>query len=150
MIGTAGVLEAANKRSSDVIWLGTGAASTASLTGVSVLWTVIYDTIYASQDREDDVKIGLKSTAVLFGQWTKAFLAANWTLLAGLLVYTGFDLGFGKLYYGFTVGGCLPSLGMMIIKVDLKDSANCWWWFRYGFWLAGGSIAAGLLTECIF
>jgi 4-hydroxybenzoate polyprenyltransferase len=53
-------------------------------------------------------------------------------------------------YYAISVGGCVASLGAMILKVDLKDPSSCWWWFRYGFWLAGGSITGGLLWQaCI-
>jgi 4-hydroxybenzoate polyprenyltransferase len=149
VVGTAGVLEAADPGKGADVWAGTTRTSTACLTAAAVLWTVIYDTIYAFQDMDDDVKVGLKSTAVLFDEWTKEFLAVNLGGLAGLLAYLGKLLELGGLYHGFAVGGCLLSLGIMIIKVDLRDPASCWWWFRYGFWLAGGSIALGLILECL-
>lgn len=149
VMGTASVLQVAQKGKEGEIWQGTTGTSTACLTAAAALWTVIYDTIYAFQDKEDDIKVGLKSTAVLFGEWTKLFLAINLGFLTALLVYIGYLDGWGELYYGCTVGGCLLSLGTMIIKVDLRDPSSCWWWFRYGFWLAGGSIAVGLLLEYI-
>jgi 4-hydroxybenzoate polyprenyltransferase len=69
-VGTAGVLAIAQpgEDSGGSVWSGTLSKSTAALTAAVVLWMVIYDTIYAFQDRADDVKIGLKSTAVLFGE----------------------------------------------------------------------------------
>ncbi|KAK0615332.1 UbiA prenyltransferase family-domain-containing protein [Bombardia bombarda] len=125
-------------------------ASTTCLFGASALWTVIYDTIYAFQDVADDEKIGIKSTAVFFRAWTKPFL---WTVLAavvGLLGTYGAFVFDGEVrvgYYLVVVGGSLLSLGAMIAKVDLDDPLSCWLWFRYGFWLAGGSIAGGLLLQ---
>ncbi|RYP10036.1 hypothetical protein DL765_008235 [Monosporascus sp. GIB2] len=88
---------------------------------VSVLWTTIYDTIYAYQDLKDDVKFGVKSTAVLFENRTKSFL---WILLfftlASLVAY-GQLTSMGLTYYVITVGGCLSSLGSMVANVQLQD-----------------------------
>ena len=55
------------------------------LGGIS--WTMAYDTIYAHQDKEDDVLIGLKSTALLFGKSTKSWLIVFFTLSLALLTY---------------------------------------------------------------
>jgi 4-hydroxybenzoate polyprenyltransferase len=124
-------------------------SSTAYLFLASILWTTIYDTIYAHQDLQDDLKVGLKSFAVLMRENTKPLL---WFLLADMLVLLGvcgWINGFGLQYYIIATGGCFSGLGIMIAKVELKNSSSCWWWFRYGFWLAGGSIAGGLLSEYI-
>ncbi|KAI1776759.1 prenyltransferase [Hypoxylon cercidicola] len=115
----------------------------------SVLWTVIYDTIYAFQDIVDDEKIGLKSTAVLFREWTKPFLWVSLSCVAVLLVAYGQFCAAGIGFYSVAMGGCLLSLGTMILKVDLRSPLSCWWWFRYGFWLAGGSIISGLVLTSI-
>ncbi|KAI1398497.1 UbiA prenyltransferase [Hypoxylon fuscum] len=123
--------------------------STASLFLASILWTVIYDSIYAHQDVKDDIKVGLKSIAVLFMDHTKPLL---WLLLGCMvaLLYTcGNLLNMSIPFYVIAGGGCLLSLGAMIANVELKDSASCWWWFRYGFWLAGGAIAGGLVSEYV-
>jgi 4-hydroxybenzoate polyprenyltransferase len=77
------------------------------------------------------------------------FLAVDLVGLTGLLVYIGDVLKLGVLFYSFAVSGSLLSLGSKIVKVDLTNPTNCWWWFRYGFWLAGGSISIGLLSECL-
>ncbi|KAL2177754.1 UbiA prenyltransferase family-domain-containing protein [Thermothelomyces heterothallicus CBS 202.75] len=120
---------------------------TVCLMGACLLWTVLYDTVYAHQDVEDDRKLGLKSTAVLLGDRSKPALWCVLGAMLALLAVPGRAAGMGPPYYLFTLGGCLASLGTMVYRVDLKDPASCWWWFRYGFWLAGGSIAAGLVSE---
>ncbi|KAF2744282.1 UbiA-domain-containing protein [Sporormia fimetaria CBS 119925] len=146
LVGTASVLEAGGYGQGKSNWTDATATSTACLTAAMVLWTVIYDTIYAFQDREDDVKVGLKSTAVLFNTWTKTFLTVNLGVMVVLLAYVGRTLELGLMYYGFSVGGCTIPLGAMIACVDLSSPSNCWWWFKHAFWLTGSSIAVGLLV----
>ncbi|KAI2643724.1 UbiA prenyltransferase family-domain-containing protein [Xylaria nigripes] len=113
----------------------------------SILWTIIYDTIYAHQDLKDDLKVGVKSMAVLFGDFTKLFLWLILGCMVALLCMAGVLEQMGWQYYGIAAGGSALSLGVMISSVQLKDSTSCWWWFRYGFWLAGSSVAGGLLSE---
>ncbi|KAI8963315.1 UbiA prenyltransferase [Daldinia sp. FL1419] len=124
-----------------------GNYSTTCLFLACILWTVIYDTIYAHQDVKDDTKINLKSMAVLSGNKAKHLF---WALLSGMLGFlslSGYLAQMGPWYYILAVGGCFASLGIMILNVDLGDSLSCWLWFRYGFWLAGGSMTIGLLSE---
>jgi len=59
---------------------------------INLLWTVIYDTEYAMSDREDDLLIGVKSTAILFGQHDRSVLAAMQAVMLGLLIWFGFWL----------------------------------------------------------
>ncbi|KAK8100144.1 hypothetical protein PG999_010518 [Apiospora kogelbergensis] len=107
-------------------------------------WTVIYDTVYACLDVEEDKRLGLGSTAVLFGRHVKLVLAL---LLAVMLACLG---GFGHLfaagapYYAVALGGSALSLGAMLVFVDLASGPSIWWWFTYGFWFTGGSMAVGL------
>ncbi|KAK4148766.1 hypothetical protein C8A00DRAFT_47468 [Chaetomidium leptoderma] len=113
-----------------------------------VLWTAIYDTIYAHQDRKDDAALGLRSMAVLFGERaTKPVLWLALACMAGLLAACGTAAGMAWPYLAVSLTGCVLSLGAMIANVELADAASCWWWFRYGFWLAGSSIAGGLAVE---
>lgn len=113
----------------------------------SVLWTVIYDTLYAHQDLQADLQVGIKSLAVLFQGRTKMLL---WPLLAGMatmLVMCGQASGLGAVYYIVAVGGAIGSLFAMILMVDLKNTQNCWWWFSKGFWSVGAAVTCGLLGE---
>jgi 4-hydroxybenzoate polyprenyltransferase len=65
----------------------------------NVLWSVIYDTQYAMVDREDDRKIGVKSTAILFGDWDKRIIGYLQLALLVLLVGIGLLTGRGWIYY---------------------------------------------------
>ena len=67
--------------------------------GIALVWAVIYDTFYAMVDREDDRRIGVKSTAVLFGE-VDLFVIAGLQLVMLLgLVFVGFRAGLGSWYY---------------------------------------------------
>ena len=61
----------------------------------SIAWVIGYDTIYAHQDREDDALIGIKSTAILFGEHTKPLLAVFYALAVVLLALAGWSAGAG-------------------------------------------------------
>lgn len=66
---------------------------------VNIIWSVIYDTQYAMVDRDDDLKIGVKSTAILFGQYDKLIIGLLQLLVVGLLLVIGSLAGLGTLYY---------------------------------------------------
>jgi 4-hydroxybenzoate polyprenyltransferase len=114
-----------------------------------VVWTVIYDTVYAHQDLQADLRVGIKSLAVLLQGRTKMALWFFLGIMGSLLVKCGRGSQFGPVYYLVGVGGSLVSLGMMVARVNLRDSRSCWWWFSNGFWLTGIAITAGLLGEYI-
>ncbi|MFL0797846.1 MAG: 4-hydroxybenzoate octaprenyltransferase [Cellvibrionaceae bacterium] len=69
------------------------------LYGAVVLWTVAYDTFYAMVDRDDDLKIGVKSTAVLFGSYDRLITALLQLGTLGLLVMLGGYYGRGAIYF---------------------------------------------------
>lgn len=62
-------------------------------------WAVAYDTIYAMMDIEDDIRVGVKSTAILFGEYIKAAVAFFFGLTVILLVYLGFASALGTFYF---------------------------------------------------
>ncbi|HEC8326209.1 4-hydroxybenzoate octaprenyltransferase [Providencia huaxiensis] len=66
---------------------------------VNIIWSVIYDTQYAMVDRDDDLKIGVKSTAILFGQYDKLIIGVLQFLMVALLLVIGSLAGLGTLYY---------------------------------------------------
>jgi 4-hydroxybenzoate polyprenyltransferase len=61
---------------------------------INVIWSVIYDTLYAMVDRDDDISIGLKSTAILFGSHDLLILRVLKILMVALLVWLGVQLQF--------------------------------------------------------
>lgn len=116
----------------------------------SVIWTVIYDTIYGFQDYKDDIRIGVKSTAVLFGKWGKPILWFLSNVLVALILVSGCFGEMSLMYFVPAVGGCFASLNFMMVRVDLQSPVSCSWWFTYGFWGPAGSISGGLLCEYFY
>lgn len=63
------------------------------LLAVNTVWSVIYDTLYAMVDRDDDIAVGVKSTAILFGKYDLVILAVLMTVMLSLLLFLGIALG---------------------------------------------------------
>jgi len=82
------------------------------LYAAKLLWTVAYDTQYAMVDRDDDLKIGVKSTAVLFGRYDKLMVGLLQLAALGLLVWVGQLEQLGLWYYL----GLLAALGFFIYQ----------------------------------
>jgi 4-hydroxybenzoate polyprenyltransferase len=66
----------------------------------AVLWAAVYDTIYAMVDREDDLKIGVRSSAVLFSDMDKLLIGVMQAMMLYALVLIGRDMHFGRWYEG--------------------------------------------------
>ncbi|MBY6190896.1 4-hydroxybenzoate octaprenyltransferase [Microbulbifer agarilyticus] len=66
----------------------------------NLLWTVAYDTFYAMVDRDDDLQIGVKSTAILFGELDKAMTASLQAMVVVALLMLGGRADLGSIYYG--------------------------------------------------
>ncbi len=90
----------------------------------SISWVIGYDTIYAHQDREDDLLIGIKSTALLFGENTRPMLAAFYAGAAVLIGIAGLLAGGGWI---FLLGllGFAAHLSWQVRRLDIDDSAHC-------------------------
>jgi 4-hydroxybenzoate polyprenyltransferase len=95
----------------------------------AILWDLGFDTIYAHQDRDDDALIGVKSTARLFGDQTRPFLAACYGGTVIVLAAAGFVAGLGAWFYPALA---LPALllGRQVMKLDIHDPAACLALFR--------------------
>lgn len=90
----------------------------------SILWVIGYDTIYAHQDRDDDLLIGIKSTALLFGERTPTMLATFYAGAIVLIAAAGFMAGGGII---FTIGiiGFAAHLAWQVSRLDIDDPAHC-------------------------
>lgn len=75
---------------------------------VNALWTIAYDTLYAMVDRDDDLKIGIKSTAILFGRFDKMIVGALQLVTLAMLIYLGmwYELG-ASYYWSLLIAGAL-------------------------------------------
>jgi 4-hydroxybenzoate polyprenyltransferase len=90
----------------------------------SISWVIAYDTIYAHQDREDDLMIGIKSTALLFRERTKPMLAVFYTAAVILIGAAGLMAGGGAV---FALGLALfaAHLVWQVLRLDVDDPALC-------------------------
>src|ERR1041385_1892799 len=90
----------------------------------SISWVIGYDTIYAHQDREDDLLIGIKSTALLFGERTPQMLATFYTGAVALIAVAGLMAG-GGLIFAAGLIGFAAHLARQITLIDIDDPADC-------------------------
>ena len=97
----------------------------ALLYGGSVLWTIGYDTIYAHQDKADDAALGLKSTALRFGERTKAWVGAFYAgaLLLWAAAFAAADVGW--IAGGLGLAAAAALLAWQVATLDTEDAANC-------------------------
>ncbi len=99
-----------------------------------IIWTVIYDSIYAYQDIEDDVKIGVKSTAIKFSKNPKAILTYLNFAMFLTLVYLGWKAEFES---GFFLGILVADLFLnhKIKSCDFADPQKCLKVFKANIWV---------------
>lgn len=110
-----------------------------------VLWTVGYDTIYAHQDKEDDLALGLKSTAIRFGEATRSWLVG---LYAGALVLWALAAaGAGAgLPTAIALGLAGIGLAWQVTTLDIRDPVNCLVRFKSNRFV-GWLLFAGLVID---
>jgi 4-hydroxybenzoate polyprenyltransferase len=90
----------------------------------SICWVIGYDTIYAHQDREDDLLIGIKSTALLFGERTGSMLAGFYVAAVALIAVAGLMAG-GRLIFTLGLIGFAAHLAWQVTRLDIDDPAHC-------------------------
>ncbi len=114
----------------------------------NILWTTAYDTIYAMIDREDDLRIGVKSTAILFGQADIGVVRFLHVLFFATMVLLGRQMEFGWYYYGGLVVAGLSALYQLRL-LGLRDETYYFRAFLHnnGF---GAAIFAGIGLEYYF
>ncbi len=100
----------------------------------SVFWIVMYDTLYAMVDREDDLKAGIKSTAILFGQADLLMIAV--LQAATLITLTLFGLRAGL---GFAFAGAIAVIAALFVHqlrlIRKRDRAKCFAAFKNNVWV---------------
>ncbi|MDE2129681.1 MAG: 4-hydroxybenzoate octaprenyltransferase [Betaproteobacteria bacterium] len=107
----------------------------------NLFWVLAYDTEYAMVDREDDLKIGIKTSAITFGRADVAAVMASYAIYLAMWLATGLQLGLG---WPFALG-LLAAAGMAVWHYTLirqRDPAHCFTAFRHNHWL-GFAVFAG-------
>ena len=99
----------------------------------NILWTVVYDTIYAMIDREDDLKIGIKSTAILFDDADRFIIGLIQSLALIALIIIGQQASLNTIYYfSLIIGGCLFLYQLHLIRN--RDPKKCMQAFLNNNW----------------
>ena len=117
----------------DVTWL---------LLTATVLWATAYDTMYAMVDREDDLQIGVKSTAILFGEADKLIIGAIQATFILTMMIIGGKLELGMFYYiGLSIATALLAYQQYLIRDREPD--QCFKAFLNNNWV-GLAIFTGI------
>ena len=111
----------------------------------NVFWAIAYDTEYAMVDRDDDVNIGIRTSAILFGSWDVAwvfmFHAAFLFMMSGI----GILLGYGVVYYLALLGAAIL-IAFQYPMIKARDREGCFRAFLHNNWV-GGVIFLGIFIE---
>ncbi len=111
----------------------------------NVFWAIAYDTEYAMVDRDDDLKIGIKSSAIFFGKYDVIAVMACYAAMLGLLVYVGQFMGYGKYYY-IGLGTALVLACRQYVLIKDRNRPDCFKAFLHNNWI-GLVIFIGLAIE---
>lgn len=114
----------------------------------NICWTVAYDTEYAMVDRDDDIKLGLKTAAITFGRYDILAIGICYLSAIALLGYAGLLMGWGTPYFA----GLLVALGLAMIHmrwIRSRDRAACFRAFRHNNWF-GAAVFVGIVAQYSF
>jgi len=115
------------------------------LFGATVLWTMAYDTLYAMVDREDDLQIGIRSTAILFGEADLMIIAILELMAVLALWLLGNQLHFSYWYFGSLVIAC-GLWSWQLWQCRERDTEQCFKAFLHNHWV-GAVIFAGIFLH---
>ena len=111
----------------------------------TVLWATVYDTMYAMVDRDDDLRINVKSTAILFGDLDRLMVGILQALMLVAMVQVGLHQGMGALYYaGLATAAVLFGYQQYLIRNREREA--CFQAFLNNAWL-GGAVFAGIAAD---
>ena len=109
----------------------------------NVFWAIAYDTEYAMVDREDDLKIGIKTSAITFGRHDLTAIAFCYAATLGLLAWTGWSRGIGwPFYLGLGMAAAIAIYHLRLIRT--REPRACFRAFLHNVWF-GAAVFAGIL-----
>lgn len=112
---------------------------------VAIIWAVSYDTMYSMVDREDDLKIGVKSSAILFGEHDRSIIAVFQFLFLLALWLIGRDLEFGAIYnYALLLAAALMAYEQYLIFY--REPEQCFRAFLHNHWV-GAAVFFGIIAH---
>jgi 4-hydroxybenzoate polyprenyltransferase len=127
----------------------TGAAPPLSfaLLAANIFWAIAYDTEYAMVDRDDDLRIGIRTAAITFGRMDVAAVMACYAVMLAILTAIGIAERFGIWYYGgLTVAGAMMGYHYTLIRTRTRE--GCFRAFNHNNWL-GAAVFAGIALDAL-
>ena len=116
-----------------------------TLLAANIFWALAYDTEYAMVDREDDLKIGIRTAAITFGSFDVAAVMICYAATLGILAGIGKHLNYGLFYAaGLAVAGMLAAYHFFLIRDRCRE--GCFAAFRHNNWF-GAAVFAGIAGE---
>ena len=114
----------------------------------NILWTLAYDTEYAMVDREDDLRIGIKTSAILFGRFDVLAVLLCYGAFLAMMAGIGAWQGYGPFYFtGLLAGGILAAYHLLWIKDRSRE--GCFRAFLHNHWV-GLAVFAGVVLDTQF
>jgi len=111
----------------------------------NIAWTLAYDTEYAMVDRDDDLRLGLKTSAITFGRWDIALVGASYAVSLLLLAVCGAQLGYGWPYWtALAVAAVIAARHLVWIRG--RERAACFRAFLDNTWF-GCAVFVGILVQ---
>jgi 4-hydroxybenzoate polyprenyltransferase len=115
------------------------------LLAANIFWALAYDTEYAMVDRDDDLRIGIRTAAITFGDHDVAAVMACYALTLVLLAATGWLQGFGTPYYLGLAGAAVLALYHYTL-IRSRSRAGCFKAFNHNNWF-GAAVFAGIAAQ---
>jgi len=111
----------------------------------NIFWALAYDTEYAMVDREDDLKIGIRTAAITFGRFDVLAVMLCYAAMLGVMAFVGRQMAYGPLYFcGLGAAAALAGYHYTLIRDRSRD--GCFAAFRHNNWF-GAVIFAGIVAE---
>ena len=117
------------------------------LLAANTFWAIAYDTQYAMVDRADDLKIGIKTSAITFGRFDLAAIAVCYGITLGLLAWVGWQRGLGVAFYGgLAIAAAIALYHMLLIRT--RDPQQCFRAFLHNIWF-GAAVFGGIALSYV-
>ncbi|MBK8760825.1 MAG: 4-hydroxybenzoate octaprenyltransferase [Sulfuritalea sp.] len=111
----------------------------------NIFWALAYDTEYAMVDRDDDLKIGIRTAAITFGRFDVVAVMSCYAITLGILGAIGRDLQYGYGYFGgLVLAAAIAAYHYTLIRD--RDRDGCFKAFRHNNWF-GAAVFAGIVAE---
>jgi 4-hydroxybenzoate polyprenyltransferase len=116
-----------------------------ALTAINLFWVIAYDTEYAMVDRDDDLKIGIRTSAITFGRFDVAAIALCYAVYVAGMAWVGVERAMGPIYFaGVAVAAVLAAYHLVLIRG--RERMACFRAFLHNHWL-GLAIFAGIALD---